>query len=555
MTRRLLVFTGLFALYTILTVAFFWPWIPHLSTSLIGPPEDNLNDFWGTYYVAVAADYTSFFFTTLVRFPEGTPLYYHSLDYPKNFATALIASFVGRDTFTLVTLHNLALLVSFPLAGAGAFYLVRHLTGSIIGALIGGFVFAFNPSHIAHTCHHIGVASIEFYPWFALAYLVALEKRSVGWLSAAVVFYALGGLSYPYHTFYLAYFVAFHTLYTAIRDRELPRGWRLFVPVSCLAGAAVVMSPVTLPMILGAFTNATVYAPRHGQDADLAAYLAFPPFHFLSFLGEGVYWRMEANDWEGTIYLGVINLAAVLWLVVGARGADRRLVTYTIAGMIVFGMVAAGVRLQVLGIPTVPMPDMVVSKLPVFANVRGASRAVVVIYLLLAVAVGHAVALAWRLKERRQAAGWGIVTLAVLIVLDFYPAHALPMTRVSCSKGLEIIRDDPDAHFGVFNLPNGRPAAYLEGNYVMSQQACHGRPIAQGIMSRDMVISLRDRLETRDFDAQRRQLIEARAKYIVINHPTTMTFRWREEDGPRERYLDLYPLVFQDQDVTILRVY
>jgi hypothetical protein len=552
MNRRVILFAGLFSLYAILTAVAFLPWLPHLATSLIGPPNDNMNDFWGTYYTSVGADYRHFFFTNLIRFPEGTPLYYHDFAYPKHLAIALVAKLVGPDLATLVTLHNLALLVSFPLAGVGAFYLVRHLTGSVMGALVGGCVFAFNPSHVAHTSYHIGVASIEFYPIFVLAYLLALEKQSLGWLAAAVVCYALGGLSFPYHTFYLAYFVAFHTVYEAIRCRELPRGWRLFAPVGCLAGAALVMSPVIVPMIGGALSNPSVYAPGRGHDTDLAAYVAFPPFHVLSFLGEGVYWRMTANAWEGTAYLGVVNLAVLVWLVLVAARKDARLVAYCVAGMIVFAMIAAGDRLHVLGTPTVPMPDMVLSRLPIFANVRGASRAVVVMYLLLAVAVGHGIDLVWQKRGRGR---WGAAAIAVLIALDLYPARPWPMTRMSCSPGLEIIRDDPDRDFGVFNLPNGQPAAYIEGNYAMSQQACHGRPIGQGIMSRDVVGSLRDHFETRDFDGQKRQLIEARAKYILINHPSTMTFRWREEDGPRERYLDTYPLVFEDRDVTILRVY
>jgi len=174
-----LVGLGLFAAYALVTVVFFWPWLPHLSDSLIGPPGDNMNDLWGTYYVTVAADPRHFFYTDLIRFPEGTPLYYHSFSYPKNLAIAFASKLVGSDRPTLVLLHNLTLLVSFPLAGIGAFYLVRHLTGSITGALMGGFIFAFNPAHVAHTSQHIGVASIEFYPFFVLAYLLALERRSL----------------------------------------------------------------------------------------------------------------------------------------------------------------------------------------------------------------------------------------------------------------------------------------------------------------------------------------------------------------------------------------
>jgi len=123
-------------------------------------------------------------------------------------------------------------LASFPLAGVGAFYLVRHLVHSTVGGLIGGFVFAFNPSHVAHALHHAGVSSIEFLPFFVLAYLLALERRSVVWLGTAVAFYALSALSCWYYLFYCAYFVGFHLLYQRVRDHGWPRGWNLAAPCS-----------------------------------------------------------------------------------------------------------------------------------------------------------------------------------------------------------------------------------------------------------------------------------------------------------------------------------
>ena len=69
----------------------------------------------------------------------------------------------------------------------------------------------------------------------------------------------------------------------------------------------------------------------------------------------------------------------------------------------------------------------------------------------------------------------------------------------------------------------------------MLQQACHSRPIAQGDTSRDVVVSLRDRLETRDLQAQQRQLAAAKIKYIVINrYNMGLFFPWdHTRDGRR----------------------
>src|SRR5262249_52619243 len=195
----------------------------------------------------------------MIRFPEGTPLYYHSFAYPKVFAIALLSKVTGTELPSLLFLQNISLLISFPLAGVGAFYLVRHFTKNTAGALAGGFVFAFNPSHVAHVMHHAGISSIEFIPFFVLSYLLTLERKSILCFLSAIVFYVLSTLSCWYYLFYIAYFIGFHTVYIAIRDRALPRGWNLLTPIACLAGIVMVLSPLLIPMVREAAGSTSVY--------------------------------------------------------------------------------------------------------------------------------------------------------------------------------------------------------------------------------------------------------------------------------------------------------
>jgi hypothetical protein len=129
-------FSVVFLSFTVVTMIFFWQWIPFLHSALIGPPEDNMQDFWNTWYTAVGRDPGHYFFTNLIRFPEGTPLYYQDFAYPKVFAIAVFSRLVGTNTASLILLQNLSILISFPLAGTGAFYLVRYLTASTAGALV-----------------------------------------------------------------------------------------------------------------------------------------------------------------------------------------------------------------------------------------------------------------------------------------------------------------------------------------------------------------------------------------------------------------------------------
>src|SRR5262249_26076205 len=151
-----------------------------------------------------------------------------------------------------------------------------------------------------------------------------------------------------------------------------------------------------------------------------------------------------------------------------------------------------------------------------FRNVRTPSRAIVFVYMFMAIGIGSAAGLAWR---HRPTARWGMTVVAALIILDFFPARRLPITPVACSSGLEVIRDDPEKGFGVLDLPSSDLSD--AGNFYMLQQAaCHSRPIAQGVTARDVVVSLRDYLESHDLPAQQRQLTASKIKYIVIHNPS-----------------------------------
>lgn len=47
--ESLALFLGILLLFTVVTTIFLWQWIPYLHSALIGPPEDNMQDFWNTW--------------------------------------------------------------------------------------------------------------------------------------------------------------------------------------------------------------------------------------------------------------------------------------------------------------------------------------------------------------------------------------------------------------------------------------------------------------------------------------------------------------------------
>lgn len=541
--------------FTLLTAIFFWPVLARLSSALIGPPEDNMQDFWNSWHAAMASGWHDFVFTAQIHFPEGTPLAYHSFAYPQVLAVAMLSKLFGADFAMLVTLQNLTLLASFPLAAAGAFYLARHLLGEVdgrdIAAAVAGFIFAFNPWHVAQVMHHAHVATIQFLPLFVLFYLLALERRSVRWLAGAAAMQALSALSCWYFLFYTLYFMAFHLLYRRVRDGRWPWGWNFAAPALCTAGAAVLLSPWLIPMAASGLNPALYYNGSNTFVADLFAYVAFPPTHLLARFGSGVYARITSNPWEGTVYLGLANLAVLMgafWMVRKAPD-DRRLLSYGLGGMIFFAAIAGGEALHVNGhVTMLHLPGAALDKLPFFANVRTPARAMVFVYLFLGLALAQATTLAWR--RRTDAIRAAIALAAVLMLLDFTPVN-IALTPAACPAALATIARDPEQGFGVLDLPGG----YSNSNAYMMLSACHGRAIVQGETSRQIRATLKDRLKTDDLAAQKRQLAAARVKYVVLHKPKGEMFQWRRADGAWRDYPHVYRSRHDGPDMTVLQVY
>jgi hypothetical protein len=536
-----------FLAFTLLAILFFRPWLPYLSSALLGPPEDNMQDFWNSWHAATAHGWGDFFFTTQIRYPEGTSLSYHSFAWPQVAAVALLAKLFGSGFATLVLFHNLTLLATFPLSATGMFLLARYLLGDVetrdVGAALAGFVFAFNPWHVEQVMHHAHVANIEFLPLFVLFYLRALDEKRLGLVAGAAVMMALSALSCWYFLFYAAYFMVFQLLYASIRGKRWPAGWSLAAPILCLGGTALLLAPWLVEM-LGFHPG--LYPGGNLLVGDPLALVAFPPTHILAQAGRGIYGALTGNVWEDVLYLGLVNLAVLIWAL--SRKSDKRLLYFALAGMAFFLVIAAGDALHVWGrVTPLALPDMLLSKLPFFGNVRTPARAAVMVYLFLGLGVGQAGVMALR---NHGPMARGIMTLtAILMLADFTPVN-LEATAATCPAALDVIARDP-GNFGVLDLPRG----YIEGNNAMMLSACHGHAIVAGETSRKLGVTLVDRLVTADLAAQQRQLAAAHVKYVVLHKPRDALFHWKDGDGRLADYLRTYRREAQDGDMTVLRVY
>lgn len=186
-------------------------------------------------------------------------------------------------------------------------------------------------------------------------------------------------------------------------------------------------------------------------------------------------WNIDLVEHVGWIGPGAIVLA-----VIGAftAGSGRR----WLLPLTIFGAWALGPLLEVAGHSTpLWLPAVLVRWIPIIANARIPSRAIVVVYLACALLAAHG--MRQLLLQRRTAAAWGLLAL---VLVDFAPA-APPVFRLPRPHIAAAIASDP-APGAVLPVPFGLRDGFGETGRLdpaaMWLQTIHHRAIAGGFVAR-----------------------------------------------------------------------
>jgi len=529
-----------FAVYCLLTVVISYPILGSFSSTLIGPPEDNLQFYWNYWWMTenVMNGTGSLMFTNYLFFPEGAQLYYHSWTFYNLAISVVLSQFMN-----LHAVSNLIALHSFPVAGIGAFLLVRYLTRNSYIALIGGFMFAFCPYHSTRLLHHLNLMSIQFIPFFVLFYIKAIRRQGRWSIILAAVFLLLNALcSWTYLIFALLFMFLCY-VYLAIRRK------RIFlhdvaVKASVIAGSVLlVLSPWLWQMVRLAFTGAGIYEVGRKKFVTDVFGLFVPGYnHWLSNLGfiESINSSFTGNAWEATTYLGIPAIIIVLIASFRIMPVLGRYLTAVLA----FAILSFGYDLHILGHSVeMVLPDVLLSRLPLISNVRAPSRYIIYVYLfwgiLVSVATGYLIYAAKNRRLRRVL----IMLLPLLLLIDFVrPINEISYVPLPACYQKVLESQDRTA---VLDLP----ADAIKSRYYMYYQAGHEHPIVQGWISRKCDTTLIDWLEYEDLDVQKQQLAEAGVRYIMIHKEFNSG-----NHVPEESYREMYRVACEDSTHILLEV-
>lgn len=298
--------------------------------------------------------------------------------YPPNLAFLFLSP---------VLANNVTVVISFVVAGTGAYAFTRRLSGDAAGAAVAGLVFAFSGFMLGRIGHQNMIASMAWLPWAFVAFELLRQRFSALRLLAAGAALAMVLLAGHPQMFSVALMaLGVYAVALSVLDREngvaRPLGTVMAMVGVALALSAVQLLPTAAILDVSdrselSFEAATTYS---FSETHLAL-LVFPylfgntvPMAPFDVAYQGAF---ETNLTELAGYPGAVALCLAAAGLHAAR-RDRRAAALLVAGVVAL-LVALG--------SSTPLGDLVYD-LPVYGQFRSWGRFVGVVDLAVAVLAG-----------------------------------------------------------------------------------------------------------------------------------------------------------------------
>ncbi len=471
-------------------IVFTWPLAVDPTRTLPGP-EDSLLNAWILGWVAErTAHGLAGVWDAPVFFPYRTTLAFGE----PLFGIAVPLAPVYWLGANAVLLHNIAVWVSFIIAGTGGYVLGRDLTGRRSAGAVCAAVAAFIPYRFEHLSH-IQVLMGGWLWWLAWSLHEYFETPSLWRALRAALFFILLGLSSLYFAYVAVVPIVAIVVVEAWRRRG-PRGPVAAWLIHGLAAAAlcgVVFAPVALAMR----SMTTGHSPV-ANTVDARLYSA----DVLDYVSGDARWTiwgslLRHRGGGADLFPGLtvtlcaaiaIELALLRRVPEPVRRRDARIwLLLLYAALLVVGVALSLGPAPAFGGRVLfqnPAFDWLSAMVPGFAQMRSSSRFVIIPQLAVSVlgAIGVAAWLAVRQPKRIEA----IVTVAVVVALIFLdglstPAYLLAFSPYSHSG-------DRSASYWLAQRPGGAILdlpfdGWSEQSYALTNQyrtLLHRHPILTG---------------------------------------------------------------------------
>ena len=394
--------------YVVITALLFHHLLPVLTTSLpsdLGDPLLNTSILaWNAKHLPLTAAWWNF--------PSFAPLSGVTAFTEHLLGVYPLTSPIVWETGNAVLAYNVLFLACFPLNGLATYALVRELTGSAAGALVGGFAFAFAP-FISNQLPHVQMLTAFGMPFalFALhRYINHGRIRDLVWFGVAWLEVLLSN----------AYFLVFFPILVAF---WMAWFFRRSAIRRCLAIAAMVAIATVplLPLVIGYYMRQNAY----GFARNYLEVLAFSAgIHSLAGVSDfSVLWNgwLPTTYGEASLFPGfTIAALALVGIAYGGRVDEHRsrrsVALFYFAGAFLMWTFALGPVVRWSGVRVPPRygPYWLLLQLPGAFSIRVPARAWLPGILCLAVCAGFGAA---TLAVRRHGR-WLMPLFVALIVAE-----------------------------------------------------------------------------------------------------------------------------------------
>ncbi len=477
-------------LYLALTLIQLYPFsVLKMDSELIGIGHDGYQSLWNLWWVKRSIlGLSSPYVTDHLYYPYGADLYVHTLSPAAGFLTIPF-----QLTFGLIFSYNLIVILSFVLAGYGAYRLAYYITNDKKASFFGGLVFSFSAYHFARALEHMNLVSIQWMPFYVLFLLKMTREKSLKNVFFATTFLILTGLMADLqYVFFLGMLTAFFVAYELVSDRKHIAEFLIRLG-SMTVVSSVILGLFFAPVVVGFFSGRYEYAVSSPADsvslsADLLTFLT--PNGYNLFFGNlttpliSSFSSSTLFPVEGVAYVGYIVLALAMF---AARKATKT-AKFWLFSSLAFIVLSLGPMLHIMGYSAftvfrvnIPLPELALYyAFPVF---RVPARIIVMAILCLAVVSAMALKSANVFVGKRKNGRFAVlVLLAILSSAFIVESNMLPYPIVEDTSVPLFYHNlaTLDGNFSVLDLPQ----TYQANNLYMYYSTVSDKALVGGSISR-----------------------------------------------------------------------
>ncbi len=374
--------------------------------------------------------------------------------------------------------HNVFLIATFVLAGAGTAFLLRELGAAWPAAWLAGVLVAFDPFRFG-TIGHIHALSTHWMPFMLLA-LHRCFRTGRGMIAVAVTLLLVTLSSVYYAYFFLLALAVFVPAWWCLRLPVAPGGWP-----RALGGIAI-GTAVTAIMLRPYMIARDLYSLARASSE--AWFFAGKGMFYLGAAADPIGYvqkRYLANEHVPVVIGTGMFVLMLIGLATGAtreRGGRRTSAVYLLVG-IWLAVVSLGPLMQWENLLSPNRPGVwnaLAAVIPGFSALRVSMRACTVVVLAAGVIAGLGADALWRRAHGRVAR---VALLALFVGVGLLESMRPPLQVVATSwaaQGVPAVYrwlGQQPGHDAVVELPIGLP---LNDAEYMALSAAHWKPLVNG---------------------------------------------------------------------------